>query len=38
LSDDGEIIGYTAARRPASKNEVDECTPLYKELVAKENQ
>jgi len=38
LNDDGEIIGYTAARRPTSENEINECVPLYKEMVEKENQ
>ena len=38
FNDSGDIIGYTAARRPASENEVIECIPLYKELVEKENQ
>ena len=34
----GEIIGYTAARRPASENEIRECTPLYREMLKEENQ
>jgi aerotaxis receptor len=34
---DGEIIGYTAARRPASENEVSEIIPVYQELLEKEN-
>ncbi len=34
---DGEISGYTAARRPASAAEVDECIPIYKALTEKEN-
>jgi len=38
LNNDGEITGYTAARRPASENEVSECIPLYKEMVANEKQ
>ncbi len=38
MNDEGEIVGYTAARRPASENEVAECTPLYKEMVAQEKQ
>jgi aerotaxis receptor len=33
----GTLCGYTAARRPASANEVEECIPLYKEMVEKEN-
>lgn len=32
-----EIIGYTAARRPASKAEIEETTPIYQELLAKES-
>ncbi len=38
MNDEGEIVGYTAARRPASENEVAECTPLHKEMVAQEKQ
>ncbi len=34
---DGEITGYTAARRPASEYEVTESIPLYKDLLQKEN-
>ena len=34
----GEITGYTAARRPASENEVSECTLLYREMLEEENQ
>jgi aerotaxis receptor len=34
---DGEIIGYTAARRPASQTEINEVIPLYKDLLEKEN-
>ena len=33
----GEISGYTAARRPASENEVSEIIPVYQELLEKEN-
>ena len=33
----GEITGYSAARRPASATEVAETTPLYTEMLAKEN-
>ena len=36
-NNDGDISGYTAARRPASPSEVEECIPLYKEMVEKEN-
>ena len=38
FNNDGEITGYTAARRPASESEVAECIPLYKALVEKEKQ
>lgn len=38
MNDEGEIVGYTAARRPASENEIHECIPLYKEMVAQEKQ
>ncbi len=34
---DNKITGYTAARRPASDNEVKEVTPIYKNLLEKEN-
>ncbi len=34
--ENGEIIGYTAARRPASETEVEESTLLYQEMLAKE--
>ena len=33
---DGEITGYTAARRPASETEKEEVIPVYKELLEKE--
>jgi aerotaxis receptor len=33
----GNISGYTAARRPASSSEVEECISLYKEMIEKEN-
>ena len=33
----GEVTGYSAARRPASATEVAETTPLYTEMLAKEN-
>jgi aerotaxis receptor len=33
---DGEITGYSAARRPASENEISEIIPVYKDLLAKE--
>jgi len=35
---DGVISGYTAARRPASENEISETIPVYKDLIEKENQ
>jgi len=38
MDESGEITGYTAARRPASENEVEESTALYKEMLAQENQ
>ena len=34
---EGEITGYTAARRPASENEILEIIPVYKALLEKEN-
>lgn len=34
---EGEIIGYTAARRPASRTEINEVIPVYKDLIEKEN-
>ncbi|MFT7878759.1 MAG: PAS domain-containing protein [Sulfurimonas sp.] len=37
IEKNGEIIGYTAARRPASQTEINEVIPLYKELLEKEN-
>jgi len=33
---DGEITGYTAARRPASATEIEEIVPVYKDMLAKE--
>ncbi len=33
---DHEITGYTAARRPATGNEVGEIIPVYREMLAKE--
>ena len=32
----GEVTGYTAARRPATQSEVDEIIPAYQDLLAKE--
>ena len=34
---DGEITGYTAARRPASEHEIEEIIPVYKDLLEKES-
>ena len=34
---EGEITGYTAARRPASESEISEIIPVYKSLLEKEN-
>jgi aerotaxis receptor len=36
IEKEGEIVGYTAARRPASQNEINEAIPLYRELLEKE--
>jgi aerotaxis receptor len=33
-----EVSGYTAARRPASHTEVEDTIPIYKALLAQENQ
>jgi len=33
----GETMGYTAARRPASATEIEENTASYTEMLAKEN-
>jgi aerotaxis receptor len=37
LFTDGTIYGYTAATRPALANEIDEITPIYTEMLKKEN-
>ncbi len=34
---DGNISGYTAARRPASPEEIQESIPVYRDLIEKEN-
>lgn len=34
---EGEITGYTAARRPASKIEIEDTIPIYRDLIEKEN-
>jgi len=36
ISDD-KIIGYTAARRPATETEIEEIIPIYKVLIEKES-
>ena len=37
FDDDGNITGYIAARKPASRKNVDEVTQLYKTMIEKEN-
>ncbi len=37
VKEEGVIVGYTAARRPASQAEVEEVIPLYADLIEKEN-
>jgi len=37
IDNDGKIIGYTAARRPATPAEVEEVIPVYKALLEEEN-
>lgn len=37
VEEDGLIIGYTAARRPASRTEIEETLPIYQTLLEKEN-
>ena len=37
IVEDGEIVSYTAARRPASATEIEEVIPIYKDLIAKES-
>ncbi|MEA1954328.1 MAG: PAS domain-containing protein [Campylobacterota bacterium] len=37
IKKDGEIVGYSAARRPALRSEITETIPIYKDLVEKEN-
>ena len=34
---DNEIVGYSAARRPASSEEIQEIIPLYQELLKTES-
>lgn len=33
---EGEIVGYTSVRRKPSRNKINECIPLYTEMLAKE--
>lgn len=37
FDDDGNITGYIAARKPASRKNVDEVAQLYKTMIEKEN-
>lgn len=37
IEEEGHIIGYTAARRPASRTEIEETLPIYQTLLEKEN-
>jgi len=37
ISSHGKIVGYSAARRPASENEIIEIIPIYKNMKAEEN-
>jgi len=36
ISSNGKISGYTAARRPASKTEIIDTIPIYREMITKE--
>lgn len=36
FNDDNQITGYIAARKPASRKNIDECTALYKKMIATE--
>ena len=36
IEKNGDIVGYTAARRPASQTEINEVIPVYQELLEKE--
>jgi len=36
IEKDGQVTGYTAARRPASHTEINEVIPIYKDLLEKE--
>jgi aerotaxis receptor len=37
IYNDGELTGYTAARRPATDNEISEIIPVYADLIEKES-
>jgi len=37
IQSDGVTTGYSAARRPASKTEIEETIPLYADMINKEN-
>jgi len=37
MDNEGQITGYTAARRPAKEAEIDEVVPVYKALIKEEN-
>jgi aerotaxis receptor len=37
IENNGKLIGYTAARRPASQSEKEEIIPIYRTLLEKEN-
>lgn len=37
INKDGQVIGYTAARRPASESEISETVPVYEEMLRKES-
>jgi len=36
VKEDGKVIGYTAARRPADKQEVEDIIPKYRNMLLKE--
>jgi len=36
IEKDGQVTGYTAARRPASHTEINEVIPIYRDLLEKE--
>lgn len=36
-NDDGSIKGYMAARKPASRRNIEETAALYKQMISKEN-